>query len=97
MKEDFEEKLAENKELATQLDGNVDEREKYVTELEQERDGYRTMKEGLEEEIEGLKRANREEAQVRLKFENKVNAVLSVCRSLENKVKAYCMSSMNAH
>jgi len=55
------------------------------------------MKQGLEGHINDLKRANEEEAKVRLKFENRVNTVLAIYRNLESKVIIYYNNSMKVH
>ncbi len=83
---DFTDKLEKKKEMETQLLTSIDEMQKYVRELEGEREAYRLNKRRLEAEISQSSKSHEEEVQLRLKFETKLNGIYSVYRDLQNRV-----------
>ena len=86
MESDFAEKLDKKKEMEAQLAISIEERQKYVKELEQERDAYKINKNRMEAEINQSNKSHDEEVQLRLKFESKLNCIYSVHRDLQQRV-----------
>ena len=95
MELDFAEKLDKKKEMEAQLAISIEERQKYVKELEQERDAYKINKNRMEAEINQSNKSHDEEVQLRLKFESKLNNIYSVHRDLQQRVYYYMYNSMN--
>ena len=95
MELDFTEKLDKKKEMEAQLAISIEERQKYVKELEQERDAYKINKNRMEAEINQSNKSHDEEVQLRLKFESKLNNIYSVHRDLQQRVYYYIHNSMN--
>lgn len=89
MESEFSEQLERKKEMEMQLAVSIEERQKYVKELEQERDAYRTNKARMEAEISQSNKSHDEEVQLRLKFESKLNAIYSVHRDLQRRVRIW--------
>lgn len=84
---DFAEQLGKKKNMEQQLAVSIDEKRKYISELEQERDAYMQNKTRLEDEISQSSKSHEEEIQLRIKFESKFNRVYSVYRELQGRVK----------
>lgn len=83
---DYTEELAKIKVIEEQLAASVEDRQKYISELEKERNSYIIAKKKMELEIAQANKAHDEEVQLRLRFENKLNAIYSAYRSLQNRV-----------
>jgi predicted RNase H-like nuclease (RuvC/YqgF family) len=88
MESDFAEKLEKKKEMEMQLAISIEERQKYVKELEQERDAYKMNKGRMEAEINQSNKSHDEEVKLRLKFESKLNKIYSVHRDLQRRVSS---------
>jgi len=86
METDFAEQLAKKKSMQQQLAVSIDEKHKYITELEQERDAYILNKTRTEDEMTQLNKLYEEETQLRMKFESKFNKIYSVYRELQTRV-----------
>jgi len=86
MEDDFTEKLMKKKEMEVQLAHNIEEKDKYLKELEQERDAYRKTKEEMEAEIKIANKLYDKEIQLRMKFEAKINQIHYVYNDLQARV-----------
>lgn len=86
METDYNERLEKKKETEEQLASNIEEMQKYVRELETEREVYKQNKKRLEAEVHQSSKSHEEEVQLRLKFESKLNGIYSVYRDLQNRV-----------
>ena len=82
----FSERLTKKKETETQLAFNIEGNQKYIKELEQERNAYIENKERMENEIAQSKKSHDEEIQLRMKFESKLNKIYSVHNDLQQRV-----------
>jgi hypothetical protein len=86
MESECNDKLEKKKEIEEQLANNIEDMQKYVRELETEREAYRQNKKRLEAEMHQSTKSHEEEVQLRLKFESKLNGIYSVYRDLQNRV-----------
>jgi len=89
MESDFSEQLEKKREMETQLSISIEERQKYVKELEQERDAYKVSKVRMEAEINQSNKSHDDEVKLRLKFESKLNKIYSVHRDLQRRVTSH--------
>lgn len=86
MESDYTEKLDKTKKTEEQMANNIEELQKYVRELETEKETYKQNKKRLEAEMHQSSKSHEEEVQLRLKFESKLNGIYSVYRDLQNRV-----------
>ena len=86
MEKEFSEKLIDKKELEEQLMLNIDEKEKYIKDLEQERNAYLATKKQMEGELIKANNSHDAEIQLRMKFEAKLNQVHSIYNDLQQRV-----------
>ena len=89
MESDFSEQLEKKREMEIQLSISIEERQKYVKELEQERDAYKVSKVRMEAEINQSNKSHDDEVKLRLKFESKLNKIYSVHRDLQRRVSSH--------
>ena len=86
---DFAERLERRKKAEAQLAIDIEENQKYIKELEKERDAYRITNKKMENEIIQKNQYHEEEIKLRLKFENKLNTIYSVHFDLRNRVSVF--------
>jgi hypothetical protein len=84
---EFLSKLEEKEDAENTLKNNIEFLQKYVEELEGERETNRQNKKRLELEMTQNLKSHEEEVQLRLKFESKLNSIHSVYRDLQSKVR----------
>eukprot|EP00826_Nyctotherus_ovalis_P014173 TRINITY_DN13923_c0_g1_i5.p1 TRINITY_DN13923_c0_g1~~TRINITY_DN13923_c0_g1_i5.p1 ORF type:complete len:321 (-),score=55.49 TRINITY_DN13923_c0_g1_i5:284-1246(-) len=83
---EFAERLEKKKETEARLVIDIEENQKYVKQLEKERDTYKISKKRMESEILQSNQRHDEEVKLRLKFESKLNTIYSVHSDLRNRV-----------
>ena len=90
----FEKELEKNKLKETLMEMDIKEKERYLQELEQEKELYQTNKMFLENTLNRTSESHKEEKKLRQRFEIKLNSVFSINRELRNRVHSSFIYSM---
>lgn len=95
--EAFIKRLEHERQLKMQLSVDIEKRQAYVKELEQEKEVYQINKKRMQEEVEQCSKSNADEIELRFRFETKLNSIYSVYRDLQKRVVLVAKHSTNVH